>query len=273
MNPLQTEHPNFQGNWEDLRQLLLLANSPIRSTERGEALDAWSAYKKQRQIAAMQAENPNERVLTKGGYIRSLSKKTIDLRGANLDEVMLGYADLRAVILDGASMRGAWMKGVQLQDASLKGVDFGRSEYGRDTRMMEGNFNYADLSGAQLQEADLSDSTFKQTNLSGADLSGSNLSNTVFTKSNLTNTILTQSRIYGISAWDLMKEGAQQDNLLIESAGDLISVDDLEIAQFVYLMLHNKNITNVISTIGWKAVLDPGALYAGTKSCTGCHSG
>ncbi len=226
-------HPNFIGKPEDLRALLQLAESPIRSTARGEALEAWSNYKKQRQIKALQEEDANEKVLTKGGYIKSLSKRVIDLRGANLDEVMLGYADMRAVRLDGASMRGAWMKGIQFQDASLKGVDFGMSENGRDTRMMEGNFNFADLSGAKLAHADLSDATFKMTDLSGADLRHTNLSNSVFTRSKLNRADLSFSRIYGFAAWDIEKEGAIQNNLLVESSSDQISVDDLEIAQFV----------------------------------------
>jgi len=34
-----------------------------------------------------------------------------------------------------------------------------------------------------------------------------------------------------------------------------VSVDDLEIAQFVYLLLHNDKIRNVIETVGKKAVL------------------
>jgi hypothetical protein len=194
-------------------------------------------------------------VLTKDGYISSLSKKAIDLRGATLDEITLGYVDMRAVILDGASMRGVWMKGVQFQDASLKKVDFRPSEKGRNTRMMAANFNYSDLSGAWLMEADLSDATFKMSKLEETDMSYTNLSNTVFTSSNLNKAILTNSRIYGIAAWDIKKEGAIQKDLLIEPTNDVVFVDDLEIAQFVYLLLNNKNITNVISTIGQKAVL------------------
>ena len=255
MEILKKAHPNFKGNWNDLQEFMKLTESPIRSQDREEALEAWGIYKKNRQIEALKRDNPSERMLTKGGYIASLSKKVIDLRGATLDEINLGYVDMRGVILDDASMRGVWMKGAQYQDASLIKVDFGPSDYGRNTRMMEANFNYCDLSGARLVEADLSGATFKTTNLTETDLTFTNLTNTVFTSSNLNRAILSNSRIYGIAAWDIQKEGTIQKDLLIESKNDVVSVDDLEIAQFVYLLLNNKNITNVISTIGQKAVL------------------
>ncbi|MGH1363273.1 MAG: pentapeptide repeat-containing protein [Calditrichia bacterium] len=254
MENLKQDHPNFQGNWEDLRQFLKLAHSPIRSPEREQALEDWSAYKKKRQVEELQKTVKSERVLTKGGYISSLSMQVIDLRGASLDDLIIGYADMRGVILDNASMRGAWMKGVSFQDASLKGVDF-QPIGGRNSRMMEASFNYCDLTGAKLQSADLSDSTFKETLLVGTDLSHANLSNSVFTSSNLQNATLSNSRVFGVAAWNLNKEGTVQKNLLIEPANDVISVDDLEIAQFVYMLLNNNNITNAISTIGKKGVL------------------
>lgn len=257
METLKKEHPNFIGNWEHLKAFLKLAHSDIRSHQRGEALEEWIKYKKGCQLKMLKNKDASEKILTKGGYIKSLSLQAIDLRGANLDNIVLGYADMRAVKLDGASMRGVWMKGAKFQDASLKNVNFATNpnSYDRDTRMMEANFNYCDLSGAQLNGADLSDSTFKKTNLEGANLSFSNLSNTIFTSSNLRNAILTNSRIYGIAAWDLKKEGMIQKDLLIEASGEIVTVDDLEIAQFVYMLLNNKNLTSAISTIGKKGVL------------------
>ena len=64
-------------------------------------------------------------------------------------------------------------------------------------------------------------------------------------------------RIYGISAWDVkLSEGTKQQSLIV-TAGDApeITVDDLEIAQFVYLLLHNEKIRRVIDTVGKKGVL------------------
>jgi hypothetical protein len=54
---------------------------------------------------------------------------------------------------------------------------------------------------------------------------------------NLTGADLTDCRIYGVSAWGLKLEGAKQENLIITPEGEPeIMVDDLEVAQFIYLL-------------------------------------
>jgi len=59
-----------------------------------------------------------------------------------------------------------------------------------------------------------------------------------------------------VSAWRLKLEGAKQQNLVITRADELaITVDNIEVAQFIYLMLHNQKIRDVIDTITSKVVL------------------
>jgi hypothetical protein len=75
-------------------------------------------------------------------------------------------------------------------------------------------------------------------------------------EANLTNAKLTGCRIYGISAWNLKLEGAQQTDLIITHDEEpIVTVDNLEVAQFIYLLLHNEKIRDVINTIGKKGVL------------------
>ena len=53
-----------------------------------------------------------------------------------------------------------------------------------------------------------------------------------------------------------LSEGTKQQGLVITPANEpTITVDDLEVAQFVYLLLHNEKIRNVIDTITSKVVL------------------
>ena len=67
---------------------------------------------------------------------------------------------------------------------------------------------------------------------------------------------LTGCRVYGISAWDLKLDGAEQKNLIITPHGEPeITVDNLEVAQFIYLLLNNEKIRHVIDTITSKVVL------------------
>jgi hypothetical protein len=74
---------------------------------------------------------------------------------------------------------------------------------------------------------------------------------------NLTGADLTGCRIFGVSAWSLkLDEKTEQQNLVITPENEpAITVDNIEVAQFVYLMLHNEKIRDVIDTITSKAVL------------------
>src|SRR2546429_315541 len=78
------------------------------------------------------------------------------------------------------------------------------------------------------------------------DLSGTDLS-----EANLTECI-----IHAISAWDVRLEKTIQTNLIITKEDEpTVTVDNLELAQFIYLLLNNTKIRDVIDTITSKVVL------------------
>jgi hypothetical protein len=59
-----------------------------------------------------------------------------------------------------------------------------------------------------------------------------------------------------VSAWGLKLKGAKQRDLIITRGDEPeITVDNIEVAQFIYLLLHNEKIHDVIDTIGKKGVL------------------
>jgi hypothetical protein len=62
---------------------------------------------------------------------------------------------------------------------------------------------------------------------------------------------LTGCHVYGISAWGLkLSEGTKQQNLVVTPSNESeITTDDIEVAQFLYLLISNKKIRNVIDTI------------------------
>jgi hypothetical protein len=83
---------------------------------------------------------------------------------------------------------------------------------------------------------------------------------------NLTDADLTGCRIFGLSAWGLKLDGTKQQNLIITDENEPeITVDNIEVAQFVYLMLHNEKIRDVIDTITSKVVLILGRFTADRK--------
>jgi hypothetical protein len=67
---------------------------------------------------------------------------------------------------------------------------------------------------------------------------------------------LAGSAIYGAAVWNVTLDGATQINLRItpDNEGE-ITTDNLEMAQFIYLMLHNEKIREVIDSLTSKVVL------------------
>jgi hypothetical protein len=63
--------------------------------------------------------------------------------------------------------------------------------------------------------------------------------------------------VYGVSAWNLeINEDTKQQDLIITASGEPeVSVDNIQVAQFVYLLLRNENIRDVIDTVGRRGVL------------------
>jgi hypothetical protein len=54
-------------------------------------------------------------------------------------------------------------------------------------------------------------------------------------------------KVYGISAWDLDLTGACQSDLIITQGDEpVLTVDGLEVAQFIYLLLDNAKIRDAI---------------------------
>jgi uncharacterized protein YjbI with pentapeptide repeats len=177
------------------------------------------------------------------------------LSEANLSEASLNGADLTFAHLNGAKLSGANLSKARLTLANLNGADLRNVNLNR-ADLRKGNFGGADLSGANLSEADLMEVYLNEANLNGADLSGANLTCATLVHANLTRADLTGCRIYGVSAWDLKLEEAKQQSLIITPEGEpTITVDNIEVGQFIYLMLNNQRIRHVIDSITSKVVL------------------
>jgi uncharacterized protein YjbI with pentapeptide repeats len=171
-----------------------------------------------------------------------------DLRGAVLSEADLRKATLYMADLSGADLRGADLSGADLSEANLSGTDLPRADL-RWAFLIGANLRGANLRGAVLSGAVLNGANLNEANLEAANLSGAHLAASLV-NTNLTSADLTGCHIYGVSAWNLKLEKAKQQNLVITPSNEPeITVDNVEIAQFVYL------IRDVIDTITSKAVL------------------
>jgi uncharacterized protein YjbI with pentapeptide repeats len=156
--------------------------------------------------------------------------------------------------LSGANFTGAILVEANLQSAELSGVTFEEADLSGANLILAdlrfSGFQKARLHGTYLRAANLTAADFSGADLNGADLSGACL---IMARMNQAN--LTGCWVYGISAWDLHLEGTIQSNLIVTKSAPSIQVDNLEVAQFIHLLLNNEGIRNVIDTITSKVVL------------------
>lgn len=184
-------------------------------------VDAWNAWR---------AEHPE----AKPPELIRADLRNADLAGANLAGINLSGADLVRADLSGADLTRARLIGANLADADLHGADL------TNASLLGAYLGGVDLSGAVLRHAGLQRAVLVQTNLAGADLTGCS--------------------IYGLAAWDLKLDGVTQQDLRITPVGKgrhgpTVHVDDIEVAQFIYLLLHNQTLRRVIDTVTSKVVL------------------
>jgi uncharacterized protein YjbI with pentapeptide repeats len=185
-----------------------------------------------------------------------------NLSGASLSETKLGWANLYNANLSRAGLSradlyGAYLYGANLGRADLSGADLCRANLSR------ADLIGADLSGANLSEAKLIRANLSEANLNRADLSGADIMQTILVRTNLKGANLTNCHVHGISAWDLKLEGANQSNLIITPSSNLapdyngptIMVDNLEVAQFIYLLLSHKTLRGVLNSTTERGVL------------------
>jgi hypothetical protein len=210
----------------DPRQLQILKQGP----------DAWNAWR---------VENPGIKPCVAGGDLQN-----IDLAGANLEGADLFGMNLLRVDLEGANLRGVDLRRANLREANLNDVDL------RGAQLYRVNLNRAHISGADLRGSNLYRAYVSRATLRAANLQETDLGLSTFVSTDMEGVRLSRARVYGISVWDMKGEPADQEDLIItpEDQAD-ITTDNLKMAQFVYLLLNNAEIRDVLDTVGQKGVL------------------
>ena len=164
-----------------------------------------------------------------------------NLSGADLSDAGLAEASLQSANLSMANLRKANLPGANLSKADLSGANLSKA------KLWEANLSEANLAKARLNEADLSKALLVETNFSGAELNG--------------------ARVYGVSVWNVALASTKQNDLVITREDEAeVTVDNLEVAQFIYLLLNNPRIRDVIDTVAKKAVLILGRFSSERKA-------
>ncbi len=94
-----------------------------------------------------------------------------------------------------------------------------------------------------LSEANLSEALLVRADLNGADLRWARLD-----RANLREADLTSCRVHGLSACNVELDQSKQSNLILSDGGESVTIDHLEMAQFIYLT-QNTHIGDLFDSI------------------------
>jgi len=198
----------------------------------------------------------------RGAKLNGANLERANLRGANLTEVYFSKAHLTEAHLTEANLTEANLTDAMLSRANLERANLTRANLrGANlfkAKLTEANFSEAKFIGAYLRGAKLTEANLFKADLSEANLTEANLQYCILVRANLQGSMLTNCRIYGISAWDLMLSKQTEQSNLVISPGEgntFATVDDLEVAQFIYLLFDNRKLRNIIQTMSSTAVL------------------
>lgn len=219
-----------------------------------------------------------------------LSVEDLDLQGVDLGGKYLHQANLAGVNLSQANLASAYLRRADLSQSKLEGAILTNTEF-RGAALVKVNARQAVAKGASFVNADLSNANWESANLENAILDGAIIENANlrsvnlrggslvgvrfvgcdlrqadFAEANLRHADLVEcavsncnfqgAYVYGTAAWGLKGIPANSSNLVITPEGEPeVSVDDLEVAQLLYLLLYDANVRRVIDAVTSSIVL------------------
>ena len=190
-----------------------------------------------------------------GMNLRRANLRRSNLEGAELGWAILSGADLEQANLKQAKLNRADLGGASLRGADLSGTDFSQANISL-ARLSEANLVRVDLRGACLCDAFLNQASLLEVDLSGADLTGADLTDCRMLDVNLTGAVLVGCRVNGVSVGRAtLTDTAQRDLIITTYDEPTIMVDDLEVAQFLGVLIHNTKIRERLDIVTRKVVL------------------
>jgi hypothetical protein len=142
------------------------------------------------------------------------------------------------------------LRNAELGRRNLRGIDF------RNTDLYRASLWKADLTDADLTNADCSSVTLNGANLRRANLTRTNLRFSRLVAADVEGATICGAYLYGASIWNMRGQPAEQRDLVITPPNEpRITIDNMDVAQFVFLLARNEKIRSVLNTITTKVVL------------------
>jgi hypothetical protein len=152
--------------------------------------------------------------------------------------------------LDDEDFSGLNLSYTNFREASLQRADFSSCE------LVETDFVRSNLQGASFVGSLLYGALLDQAKLNNADLRNSTLWWITLVETDLSGADLSRSRVYGVSPWRVTLTGAKQNQLDVSRKDEaLFTIDDIEVAHFMDLLVSSQKLRNIINAATSKIVL------------------
>jgi len=194
-----------------------------------------------------------------------------DLSGINFYDVFEGSNDIYDIpAVYGANFDNCNLRNSQMRDREFEKCTFQNAQLhmsdccyaffseckfsSTQMRLLRiGSTSYHDC---VFDSCDFSYSSAEDTRFINCKIENSLFKNVHFVKADFSDSKISKCNVYGISSWDMVLDNTiQEDIYIMEDEDELLSVDDIELAQFLYMMIENRNLRKIIDTITSSAVL------------------
>lgn len=172
----------------------------------------------------------------------------------------LSGADLTDAVLIDTLIYNANLQATNLTNANLSQTNLSNSNLSNaiihNTMLMHCIVTRTNFQGADCQAANFRYSKLLNANLHSANLGQADLKGTSLIEVDVTDANFTGAQVYGLSAWNLIGAPKAMNNLVITPDNEpVVEVDDLQMAQFVYLILRHDRLRQVINSVTERGVL------------------
>ncbi|MGJ5813689.1 pentapeptide repeat-containing protein [Paludibaculum fermentans] len=184
-------------------------------------------------------------MLATGVTYENVNFSDVDLSNCNFSRCHIRSCDFTRAKLIWASFDGA-----KIVKSNFAGADLTNAEC-VNAYVLECDFSYSKLDRVNFTLATIHSSV-----LNSAEVLNANLDHCRFVQVDVEGAIFRACHVHGVSAWCLEGTPGLQQNLYINrDEQPSVTVDNLEVAQFIYLLLNNEKIRHVVETITSKVVL------------------
>jgi uncharacterized protein YjbI with pentapeptide repeats len=181
----------------------------------------------------------------KNAQLESITANNSDFKLCTFQKSNIFSSVLKNSIFNASIFSYASIFQTNCSDSDFYGCDF----FG--TELVDSNFTNVAFSGSNMTYSNLTESNLTDSILNGVELHGA-----ILVDLNINGANLSHSHIYGVNVWGLIGEPKEQLDLLITPWDEPeVTVDNIEVAQFIHLLLTNEKLKKLIDTITSKVVL------------------